>query len=186
MERGRCPRFFVIGGKMLRKIDRLMAGFLNVLGLGLLVMVGLSVYNVIGRYAFGKALLWADEIAVFAMIGMAYLGAIVCAWRGTEIRMGIIAQMLPKRAARMLNFLQQFVIAGLCLWVFWLSFGYVERLFRFGMTSDSSGIPIWTGHATITLSLLAMGLIALLRLVRSMMGKPDHADIIAAEPETGK
>ena len=158
---------------MQRLIDRLANGFLVLLGLALLAMVALSVWNVFSRYLFSRSLLWADEIAVFAMIMLGWLGAIVCAWRGMEIRMSILTDFLPQGARRGLNLVQLVVAAGLCGWTAWLSWGYVKRLLRFGMTSDGAGIPVWIVHISVTLSLAFMALIALYRLTRRLRGKWD-------------
>lgn len=151
-----------------------MNGFLTVLGLALIAMVALSVWNVISRYIFSAAILWADEVAVFAMIGLVWLGAIVCAWRDFVIRMDILVSTLPRAIRRAMVLLQLILVAGICLWTSWLSWGYVARLVRFGMTSDAAGIPLWIVHASITLSLIAMALIALFRLARLIIHGCDH------------
>ena len=39
----------------------------------------MSVWNVFSRYVLASAILWADEVLVFAMIMLAWLGAIACA-----------------------------------------------------------------------------------------------------------
>ncbi len=151
---------------MFRVIDKAMNGFLTVLGLVLIAMVMLSVWNVVSRYVFNAAILWADEIAVFAMIVLAWLGAIVCAWRDFVVRMDILVSALPRATRRVMALLQLVLVGGICIWTAWLSWGYVARLVRFGMTSDAAGIPLWLVHGSITLSLIAMALIALLRLAR--------------------
>lgn len=155
-------------------MDRAMNGFLTVLGLALIAMVALSVWNVISRYVFNAAILWADEVAVFAMIVLAWLGAIICAWRDFVIRMDILVSALPRAVRRAIALLQLILVAGICLWTAWLSWGYVARLLRFGMTSDAAGIPLWLVHGSITLSLIVMALIALLRLARLIIHGRDN------------
>ena len=105
---------------MIRGIDRAAGGLMKVLGILLIAMVALSVWNVVARYVFGSALLWADEVATFAMVVLAYLGAVACAWRGTEIRMDLLTSMLPEGAQRAILMLQQAVVAALLFWVAWL------------------------------------------------------------------
>lgn len=160
---------------MHRLIDRLANGFLVFLGLVLLAMVALSVWNVFSRYLFAKSLLWADEIAVFAMIMLGWLGAILCAWKGMEIRMSVLSDMAPLRFRRGLGVAQLVLAVVLCGWTAWLSWVYVARLLRFGMTSDSAGIPVWIVHIAVTASLAAMAVIALYRLTRRVRGMWDEA-----------
>ncbi|MFT6676672.1 MAG: C4-dicarboxylate transporter DctQ subunit [Sulfitobacter sp.] len=156
---------------MRRIVDHATEALLVLLGLVLLAMVALSIWNVVSRYVFDTSVLWADEITVFAMIGMAWLGAIICAWRGMEIRMGIIAEALPEAWQNRLGALHQLVIMLICGWSAWLSWGYVGRLLKFGMRSDGARIPVWIIHASVTLSLGCLAVIAAARLIRILGGK---------------
>ena len=159
---------------MLRTLDRVIGGGVTLLGLLLLAMVGLSFCNIVGRYVFNSALLWADEVGVFALIVMTWLGGVACAWRGLDIRMSILADLLPSRWQRPLAVVQQLAIAGLCGWVTWLSWGYVARIARVGMTSDSAGLPMWTVHSAMTVSLGLIALVALIRLADLLTGGSGH------------
>ena len=156
-------------------VDRLAKGLLVLLGLMLLAMVALSVLNVVGRYVFSASLLWADEIAVFGMIVMGWLGAIVVAWRRMDIRMSILSDLFPERVQFWLGMVVQLMTAVLCGWVAWLSWGYVSRLFQFGMKSDAAQIPTWTVHAAVTVGLAGMALIACIKLVQRLAPRPDTA-----------
>lgn len=158
---------------MIRWLDGAANALLWLLGLGLLAMVGLSMFNVVSRYVFNSALLWADEVAVFAMIAMTWLAAIAAAWRGTEIRMDILVGLLPPEVRRWLMVGQQALIAVLCSWVALQSLTYVARAFRFGMRSDAAGLPVWVLHALIPASLFLTAAIALLRGLRMILGRGD-------------
>lgn len=155
---------------MLRLIDRMMAALLVLLGLVLLMLMGLGLWNIVSRYVFSKAILWADEISVFGIISMTWLGVIVCSWRGVEIRMSIFIDMLPVRFRRWIDLVQEVTIAGLSLWLAWLSWGYVARLFAFGMKSDAAGVSVWMVHVTLTIGLAGAGLIAFLRFIHLATG----------------
>lgn len=155
-------------------LDKLATALLQLLGLVLIAMVCLSVYNVISRYVFNSALLWADEIAVFAMIALGWLGAVVCGWRNAEIRMDILTNQLPRRARWLIQTAQQAVIAVLCGWVAWQALFYITRAHAIGMKSDASGFPVWLIHAVIPFSLVMIALIAALRCLRLVMGRGLH------------
>lgn len=149
--------------------DRLVRGLLFILGCALIGLMCLGIWNIFSRYVLGKAVLWADEITIFGVIVLTWIGAIVNAWRGSEIRMGIIVEMLPSRLQLAIDIFQQAVIAGLCLWVAWLSWGYVCRLFQFGMKSDAAQIPTWTVHISVTIGLAFIALISFVSLVQKLM-----------------
>lgn len=156
---------------MMRFLDRTANGLLWLLGLCLLAMIALTMVNVIGRYVFARALLWADEVAVFGMIALTWTGAVVSGWRGTEIRMDILVNLLSPAVLRWLGALQQAVIAVLCSWVAWQSMTFIARAFRFGMRSDASGTPMWAMHALIPASLTLIAAIAALRCLRLLVGR---------------
>lgn len=150
---------------MTQLVTRLVFWLQTLLGMGLIAMVGLSVYNVFRRYVLNDALLWADEAAVFAMIVIAWLGAIVVCWKHMEIRMDFLADAAPSRIKRALDLMRFGVTCGVCFWCAWLSYGYVAKVHQFNMTSDAARIPVWYFHAAITIGLVAMGVLALVRLV---------------------
>lgn len=149
--------------------DRLMQVVLTAISLGLIATVFLGVYNVVSRYVFGAALLWADEAAVFFMIVMTYVGAVVCAYREVDIRMTIFIDMLPPKGQLLLKLVQEIAVAAILYWVTWLSWDYVSRLLRIGMASDALRIPIWTVHSAILVSMAGMALIASARLLAGLM-----------------
>jgi len=164
---------------MLGHVNRAINGLVVILGLVLLAMIALSFYNVVSRYVFRESLLWADEIAVFALIVSTWIGAVACAWRGLDIRMNIVFDMLPAGLRRPLALLQQLAIVVLCGWVAWLSWGYVARIARVGMTSDSARIPMWPIHSALTLSLALIAAVAAIRLVRLVFGASEHLNTSA-------
>ncbi len=131
------------------------------LGLGLIAMVLLSVSNVAGRYVFDSAILWADEAVVFAMIVLVWLGGIVCAWESSELRMALLVDSLSTRLSHWVKLGQHLIVAVACAYAAWLSFGFVAKVYRFGMTAEATGIPVWTVHVSITVSLIFIALIAL-------------------------
>lgn len=155
---------------MLRWIDRANDALLFLLGLGLIAMIGISTWNVISRYVFNRALMWADEAAVFGMIALAFLGAVVCGWRNVEIRMDILTDMLPGLVKRLILIAQQAVIALLCGWVAVQALVYIKRAYAIGMRSDASGFPVWLMHAVIPFSLTLIAAIAVLRGFRLILG----------------
>ena len=156
---------------MIPLFDRLTRGFMSLLGVALLAMIALSLCNVVGRYLFNAAILWADEAAVFGMIALTWLGAIVCDWRNAEIRMDILANALPASAQRWLHVAQQALIAVLCGWIAWTALAYVRRLWTVGITAEATGMKMWIIHATIPFSLAVIALIAVIRGLRLIAGR---------------
>jgi TRAP-type C4-dicarboxylate transport system permease small subunit len=156
-------------GAMIPGMNRLTRALSTALAVLLLAMICLSTWNVVARYLFNRAILWADEIAVFGLLAITWLGVIVVVWRGSDIRMDILVRLAPRRLQVPAETLQDLLVAGTCGWVAWLSVGYVQRVHRIGMTSDTAQVPVWFLHALVPLSLSAIALIALVRLARRLV-----------------
>lgn len=149
-------------------LDWLTDSLKTILALLLIGMVVLSAYNVVSRYVFDSALLWADEIVIFAMIVIVWLGGIVCAWEETELRMSLLTDSLPAAVRRWIIPLQYFCVAASCAIATWLSYGFLIRVYKFGMTSDAAGIKIWTVHSSVTIALCLIALVASYKAVKGI------------------
>jgi len=158
---------------MLNLLNKIIKGLLSLLGFLLIAVIGLSVWNVISRYVFSESVLWADEVSTFSVIIFTYLGLIVSAWRGVDIRMDILLSILPKKLLWIIQICQQVIIISLCAWVSYLSFSYVQRIYRLGMTSTAAELPLWIIHGMLPLGFLLVSLIALLRLGRLITCRTD-------------
>jgi TRAP-type C4-dicarboxylate transport system permease small subunit len=60
--------------KLTRAIERALA-------VAFVFAVCLNFANVIGRYVLDRSLLGADEVQIYIMVCMAFLGAVVVSWR---------------------------------------------------------------------------------------------------------
>lgn len=164
-------------------IDRIASFLLAALGVILLAMVSISIWNVVSRHVFGEALLWADEINTYLLIILTYLGALVCAWRDIDLRMDVLVSSLPDRIQNIVRIVQQLVTFGLTGWVGWISCGYVVRLYEMGFKSTAAEVPLWLVNAILPASLLLISLVALTRFLLCLFGKNDfpRSTIITTE-----
>ncbi len=137
----------------------------------LFAMVALVCLNVALRYVWGASLLWADEVLVFAMVGLVFLGCIGVSTRDEHLRMGLFAQLLPQRTRALLAGLEQLAIIAICLFVAWQAWKMTATLFRRGAVSNMAEVPLWLMQAILLLGLAGMVVVALSRLVRLLLPK---------------
>ena len=52
---------------------------------------------IVGRYLFGLSLLGSDEVQVFIMVAMTFLGAVVVTRRNLHLRMDVLVRFMPGR-----------------------------------------------------------------------------------------
>src|SRR3546814_15011162 len=74
-----------------------------VIGLLLIMMVVLNVANAFGRYVFGQTVPGSDELLVFSMVWLVFLGAALATAGGRHLRFDLLAIMLPRRLEFLLD-----------------------------------------------------------------------------------
>ncbi len=158
-----------------RILDRLMKWIERALAYGFIVAVALNFCNVVGRYGFGVTMLSADEVQIFIMVFMAFLGAGVVAWRDQHLRMDVLVNALPAPVRKLVRIIELTVIAILAGFVLWNSSYYVKQMFIFGRVSDMGRIPMWIPHGAVAAGFGLITLVTCLRLIQILIGRPTVA-----------
>ena len=160
--RGRIALPQGTGEVVIEKVfDRTARAIELVLAVAFMLVVVLNFSNVIARYVFGRSILWADEVQIFTMIAITFLGAVIVSWRRQHLKMDVLSNMLPRPLRTLLQVVELALMLGLCAFIFFHSLDYTSRMFDIGRTSDTAGIPMWIPHGTVA---LGFGLIALVSL----------------------
>jgi len=146
-----------------RIFDRVARALELTLAAGFIAAVLLNFGNVLGRYLLGISLLGSDELQVFIMIGMTFLGAAVVSRRNMHLRMDVLVRHLPRPVQVALRLIEQLLLATLAGFVLTQSFYYAERMWLIGRTSDMTGVPMWIPHGFVVIGFALMLVIALWR-----------------------
>ncbi|HCP76842.1 MAG: hypothetical protein CML16_14395 [Pusillimonas sp.] len=141
------------------------------LALLLMAAVLLNCANIFSRYFFNETYLGSDELQVFAMILIAFLGTICISNEQQHLRMDVLSHYLRPTQKRYLSILETLITIIVSGTVAWASFGFVKRLYSMNQHSGMADIPMWIPHGTITLAFVAITLIAFLRLVDLSRGQ---------------
>lgn len=147
-----------------RFFERLAFWIERTLAIAFMAAVALSFVNVIGRYLLGKTFIWADEVQIYIMIWMAFLGAVVVSWRRMHLRMDLLFKMLPARLRMIVSMLElasMIVFSGVVLY---LSGQYAYSMFVFDRLSDVAQVPMWIPHSGVALGFGMILMIALWHL----------------------
>ena len=136
------------------------------LGLLLLAMVLLNVANAAGRYLFGKAIAGSDEILVFAMVWLVFLGACLVTFEGRHLGFDLMPKALSAKWRRLHAAVTNLVIAGLTGFVALQSWAVVQKLAAVGQKSMATEIPMVVPHGAVLICFALMTLISLYLAVR--------------------
>ena len=153
-----------------RIIDRVARVIEVTLALAFLVAIALNFANVIGRYVIGTSILWADEVQIFIMIAMTFIGAAVVTWRREHLRMDVVAKLLPLPVQKLLKVIELLLVLVLTGFVLYHSFDYTRRMYDIGRTSDTAGVPMWIPHGSVALGFGLEALVALVMCWRLLAG----------------
>jgi TRAP-type transport system small permease protein len=149
---------------MADRIFNVLANLIErLLALAFVFAVALNFVNVLARYLFDAPILAADEIQIYIMIWITFLGAVVVTWRRQHLRMDVLVQAFPPRLQQVLRLLELALMGLLAGFMLWHSWDYTARMFMIGRASDTAGIPLWLVHAALA---VGFGLIALICLFR--------------------
>ena len=66
-------------------------------------MVAVIFFQVVSRYCFGIAHFWAEEMAVFSMIWLVFLGSVIAESRNDHTRITFFVNLLPGGLRRYVN-----------------------------------------------------------------------------------
>jgi TRAP-type C4-dicarboxylate transport system permease small subunit len=153
---------------MERAFDALMRAIEAVLALALLAAIVLNFVNVVGRYGFGHSIVGADEVQIYSMLWIAFLGAGVVAWRGEHLRMDALARLFPPRLSQPLRVLELALLVVLCGFVMMQSWRYTAQMAT--VTSAFAGIPMWIPHSAVVAGFAAIAFVCVRHLVKG--GRP--------------
>ena len=152
---------------MNRSIDLLAAALEKLLGAALIVAVLYNFVNVVGRYVVGWTFISADEVQIYIMVYIAFLGAAVATWRRLHLRMDVLVHRLPQRVQTVLSVIELGLIVVLAALVLYVSTGYVKQMAGLDARSQNAGIPMWIPHSAIVLGFGLIALLAVLQFVQS-------------------
>ena len=162
--------------KVERAFDRLMRMTVITRGVLLIAAVCLNFVNVIGRYAFGRAIFGADEIQTYSMVWMAFVGAVVVTWRNAHLRMDVLVSRAPPWLAAALRFAELILMAATAAIVFLQSWKYAAQMAAMGRTSDAAAIPMAIPHSAVAAGFGLIALVALWRMTQPAMPRADQGE----------
>ena len=153
---------------MNRSIDALAAALGKLLGAALIVAVLYNFVNVVGRYIVGRTFISADEVQIYIMVYIAFLGAAVATWRRAHLRMDVLVHRLPRRAQTVLGVVELALTVLLAAFVCYVAGGYVKQMAGLDARSQNAGIPMWLPHSAIVLGFGLIAILAVLQFLQSL------------------
>lgn len=150
--------------RLLRRMERL-------LGLIFIAVVLLNFASAAGRYAGGRPIMGADEVQVFTMVWLIFLGTILAAVRRIHLRMDVLTANLSGPKAKWRAIAEMVLTTAVCAAMTWISLQFTMEIYGMEQKSDAAEIPMWIPHLSAVIGFAGMTLSALVELV-SVLGQP--------------
>ncbi len=165
-----------------RRLAQRCADFIQALSaVLLLIAVAINFANIIGRYVFMTPIASAEEIMLFLLVGIVFLGNSVVGFEGKQLRMDVLLHALPKPLRHGLEVFADITMIVVCVALIVVGWPAIQMLAEFDQRSEAADIPLVIPQSLVPIGL---GLNALLVAARLMLrrddAQPDPAhDVVA-------
>jgi C4-dicarboxylate transporter DctQ subunit len=150
--------------KLFDVIDRFVQKIVTAI---FIIMTALYFIQIAARYLFNTGISWSEELVVFLMVWLTYLGATVLAKEDGHISMTILEDVFPA-SKKFLSFLKYIAMIVYCGFVSYFSVAALQVAKM--QVSTAMQIPMNIIYLAIPLSMILMILHILLRIY-NLFGK---------------
>ncbi len=111
----------------LTRASRWLAQFEQLLcGLLIIAFSTLLIVNVIGRYVFSSPLFFAEELAVYILVWMAFLAISVAIHHDQHVRLTMLVGVMPSHLQRLCYWLTELICLAVLATLLWYSIGWIR------------------------------------------------------------
>ena len=139
----------------------------------LLVAVALNFVNIVGRYIFNAPIALAEEVMLFLLVAVVFLGNSVVAWEGKQIRMDVVLHTLPPAVRHVFEVFADLAMIAVSVALIVFAWPVIQMLSEFDQRSQAANVPLFIPQALIPIGL---GLTAILTGARLFMSWGSHRD----------
>jgi len=144
----------------------------------------ITTFQVIYRYGFNNSLSWAEEVVIYSIVCMSFVGASMGVRHGAHISVDVLNAFAPPAVNRWLHILTAVLGIVFAMMLAYLGFQLFSLTLERGMLSPAMRMPMAWVYLPIGLS----GVLLIIRycwLIREVWRKPpvSMAEELAAEKE---
>lgn len=151
-----------------RALDRLD----RVLGVVFIGVVALNFTSAASRYVAGRPIIGADEVQVYVMVWLVFMGAVMAAMRRAHLRMDVLTMNLGARPAWWRHVLEMLLALAVSATMVGVSSQFVWQIHGMDQRSDAAEIPMWLPHLSVALGFAGLALAAALELRLLLQHRP--------------
>lgn len=127
-----------------------------IMGVGLFATTMIIFANVVARYVFQNSFIWAEELARYNIVWVAFIGMSLCARLGAHVTMDVLFARLRGHAQVFVWRFINVVTAGFSLYLAYSGWLLVSSVWRSGQISPATGVPMWLVYLAVPVGSLLM------------------------------
>jgi TRAP-type C4-dicarboxylate transport system permease small subunit len=140
-------------------VERLNLAVGYLCGMGILVMCLILVFEVVCRYSFNSPTIWAQEISIYIYTWVMMAGGAYTLMKGKHVRIDVLMERLPRRAAGALEIMTSALGAIFCAIVSVQAWEMMASSFQYGKLSPTLlRIPMWIPQTALLLGFVLLTL----------------------------
>jgi TRAP-type C4-dicarboxylate transport system permease small subunit len=147
--------------KVLDNLENYLCQFL------LVFFVVLLFVQIVLRNVFSGSLAWGDELATYAFVWFAYMGAVYAAKMSAHNRVTFQFRFFPRVVEKVCNIFTDLVWVGFNLYFVYLSYDFVFNRMNIFWKSQTMGVPMKYFYMILPLAFLIMSV----RILQNMYVK---------------
>lgn len=151
-----------------RTLDRLD----RLLGIVFIGVVLLNFASAASRYVAGRPIIGADEVQVYAMVWLVFLGAAMAAMRRAHLRMDVLTMNLRPAAGWWRALAEMLLLLVTCATMVAVSLQFTLQIHGMDQRSDAAEIPMWIPHLSVAVGFAGIALCAVLELRQLLQHRP--------------
>ena len=143
-----------------------------ILCMGVGVLAVILIVNVIARKA-GTSIYFIDEIAMFLVIWITFIGVSYASRKARHIRMGAIFDLSPVKVQKIMIFVISIISGMVMFCLAYISVNYVYTSFRWQQVAPALRIPYWIGIVIVPVGFFLAGIHYLRTIMKNIQAKEE-------------
>ena len=116
----------------------------NVIGISLFILMTIFLtYQVASRYILNLSLAWTEELSMYCLIWVCYIGAAAAVRERKHLRIGLLFGGCKPKTKKIVDIIVNIVSCGFCLFIFIGTKDMLILILQGTQVSAGSGLPKW-------------------------------------------
>ncbi|MCL1999875.1 MAG: TRAP transporter small permease [Planctomycetes bacterium] len=142
-------------------------------------LILVTVFGVFLRYFINRPLVWLEEVQLWFIVWIVFLGASAVARHSGHIAIDAFVNLFPRRLRKFSRGIGHVTTMAVLAFVGFYAFRHVQQMYTSGRVTNLLYIPYWLIYLVVPLSCCLMVVTSLFRLI---LGEPDGAGSLLPKP----